>query len=223
MLTSSLLKKKRGWSLISNDNSGLSYRPSDMGEQVSGEEKHPRGQTWAGSRVILEAAKGHGGRVAGRAQGLALRPPEPCQSRPRAGWQRAGGGWARLLQDRAPPEPPRCRLGAKKEAKSSGAKKEGLYLDSSQPWGIGASSDESCEIQNLRLGPGKHLTPSFLPFLSALVHGGDAFLVDIFIPGTVGFLQGRNQIVKKVILGAQQTYPGKGHCEGLPALTCSGY
>lgn len=109
MLTSSLLKKKRGWSPISNDNSGLSYRPSDMGEQVSGEEKHPRGQTWAGNRVILEAAKGHGGRVAGRAQGLALRPPEPCQSRPRAGWQRAGGGWARLLRDRAPPEPPSRR------------------------------------------------------------------------------------------------------------------
>lgn len=55
---------------------------------------------------------------------------------------------------------------------SSRANKEGLYLEFPQPWGIGAPSDESCEIQNLRLGPGTLLVPSFLPLLSALAHGG---------------------------------------------------
>lgn len=47
-------------------------------------------------RVILEAVKGHGG---GKAQGLALSPPEPCQSRPkRAGVGQVGAGPAAQRQ-----------------------------------------------------------------------------------------------------------------------------
>lgn len=84
MLASSLLKK--GVVPISNDNLGLSSRPSDMEEQVSGGEKHPKGQTWAGSRVILEAVKGHGGGVGLRGWHCAPR------SHARAGHRRAGSG-----------------------------------------------------------------------------------------------------------------------------------
>lgn len=99
MLTNPL--EKKGWSPVSNNNSGLSRRPSDMGEQVPEGEKQPRGQTWAASGELFW--KQQKDMVRGGAQGLARRPPEPCQSRPpQAGGRRVGAGLA--LQDGVPPE-----------------------------------------------------------------------------------------------------------------------
>lgn len=58
-----------------------------------------------------------------------------------------------------------------------------------------------------------------MPLLSA---GGDAFTADVFIPWTVTFLLGRNQIVRKVILGAQTDISRNCHCAAAPAFTDNG-
>lgn len=128
--------------------------------------------------------------VGARAEGLALRPPEPCQSRPWAGWRQAGGGWGWLRSHRAPPGrsfpsfPVPGFLMPPLPYSSPRTGKEACTSSSSQLWGVDG------EPQNLRLGSGKCLRPgSQLPLL-ALSHGGNVFLIEVFIPWTVTFLPG---------------------------------
>ena len=103
MLTSPLVKGGGPQFLVIQ----ASLPASDMGEQVSGEENHPRGQTWAESRELFW--KQQKDTVGRRARGWHCAPQSPASVGPgRAGSGRRGLPLAAL---RPEPQEPRFPLG----------------------------------------------------------------------------------------------------------------